>query len=59
MSKAKVRVNSSRRNFLTGSASLAGLAATAAITPLTFASANHKDGSKGFQILLIGKIEMH
>jgi DMSO/TMAO reductase YedYZ molybdopterin-dependent catalytic subunit len=47
MTKSKARVNSSRRNFLTGSASVAGLAATAAIVPITFASANHKDGSKG------------
>ena len=47
MKKSKLRINSGRRNFLTGSASLAGLAATAAITPITFASANHKDGSKG------------
>ena len=31
MTKSKARVNSSRRNFLTGSASVAGLAATAAV----------------------------
>ena len=48
MSKSKITVNSSRRNFLAGSASIAGLAATAAITPITFANANHTaDGSKG------------
>ena len=48
MSKSKIIVNSSRRNFLAGSASIAGLAATAAITPITFANANHTvDGAKG------------
>ena len=47
MKKSKINVSSSRRSFLTGSASIAGLAATAAIVPITFANANHKKGEKG------------
>ena len=45
--KIKNKLNINRRNFLTGTASLAGLAATASVIPLTIANANHKDGEKG------------
>ena len=37
----------SRRNFLTGTATLAGIAATASVAPITIANANHSDGKKG------------
>ena len=47
MTKSTPRVNSSRRNFLAGTASVAGLAATASVVPITFASANHTDGQQG------------
>ena len=47
MRKSKQRLNINRRNFLTGTATLAGLAATASVVPITIASANHKKGEKG------------
>ena len=47
MTKTKNKLNLKRRNFLTGTATLAGLAATASVVPITLANANHKDGEKG------------
>ena len=47
MKKTKNTPNLNRRNFLAGTASVAGLAATASVVPITFANANHTDGSKG------------
>ena len=46
MKKTKNNLNLNRRNFLTGTATLAGLAATASVVPITIANANHKDGTK-------------
>ena len=43
----KININLNRRNFLTGSASIAGLAATASVVPLNIVNANHSEGSKG------------
>jgi phosphodiesterase/alkaline phosphatase D-like protein len=47
MKKSKNTPNLNRRNFLAGTASVAGLAATASVVPITFANANHTEGSKG------------
>ena len=47
MKKIKQKLNLNRRNFLSGTATLAGLAATASIVPINISNANHKDGSKG------------
>lgn len=47
MKKSKNTPNLNRRNFLAGTASVAGLAATASVVPITFSNANHTDGSKG------------
>ena len=47
MKKAKNKLNINRRNFLSGTVTLAGLAATASVVPITIASANHKEGTKG------------
>ena len=47
MKKTKNTPNLNRRNFLAGTASVAGLAATASIVPITIANANHKEGGKG------------
>ena len=47
MKKIKNKLNINRRNFLTGTASLAGLAATASMVPITIANANHTEGKKG------------
>ena len=58
MSKSKSKLNLNRRNFLTGTATLAGIAATASVVPITIAKANHTEGKKVYLILLIGKIEM-
>ena len=35
MSKNKTKLNLNRRNFLTGTATIAGMAATASIVPIT------------------------
>ena len=59
MKKRIKKLNLSRRNFLTGTATLAGIAATASVVPITIANANHTKGEKVYQILLVGKIEMH
>jgi DMSO/TMAO reductase YedYZ molybdopterin-dependent catalytic subunit len=46
--KNKKTINSSRRNFLAGSATVAGVAAAASVMPITIAQANHTDkGTKG------------
>ena len=45
--KNKKKFDIKRRNFLTGTASLAGVAATASIIPISIAKANHTEGSKG------------
>ena len=47
MKKRKPKLNLNRRNFLSGTATLAGLAATASVVPINISNANHKDGSKG------------
>ena len=47
MSKNKSKLNLNRRNFLTGTATLAGIAATASVVPITIANANHTEGKKG------------
>ena len=41
MSKNKTKLNVNRRNFLTGTAALAGVAATASVVPISIANANH------------------
>jgi sulfite oxidase len=41
MPKRKNKVNSSRRNFLAGSATVAGVAAAASVMPISIANANH------------------
>ncbi|MEK9894434.1 MAG: twin-arginine translocation signal domain-containing protein, partial [Pelagibacteraceae bacterium] len=44
----KTKINSSRRNFLAGSATVAGAAAAASVMPISIANANHTDaGAKG------------
>ena len=47
MKKKLKKLNLSRRNFLTGTATLAGVAATASFVPITIAKANHSEGKKG------------
>ena len=47
MRKEKNKLNFNRRNFLAGTASLAGLAATASVVPITISNANHTEGEKG------------
>ncbi len=47
MKKDKIKLNQNRRNFLTGTATLAGIAATASVVPITIANANHTEGKKG------------
>ena len=47
MKNKKNKLNLNRRNFLTGTASLAGLAATASVVPITLANANHAENEKG------------
>ena len=39
------KINTSRRNFLTGSVTLAGVAAATSVLPISIANANHKDSS--------------
>ena len=41
MSKNKTKLNLNRRNFLTGTAALASVAATASVVPISIANANH------------------
>ena len=43
MPKRINKINSSRRNFLAGSATVAGAAAAASVMPISIASANHID----------------
>ena len=47
MKKKKQKLNLNRRNFLTGTASLAGIAATASVIPISIVNANHTEGTKG------------
>ena len=47
MTKKRQKLNLNRRNFLSGTATLAGLAATASVVPINISHANHKDGAKG------------
>ncbi len=47
MKKKLRKLNLSRRNFLAGTATLAGIAATASVAPITIANANHSEGKKG------------
>ena len=47
MKKSEQKLNINRRSFLTGTATLAGLAATASVVPITIANANHTAGEKG------------
>ena len=37
------RIDNSKRDFLTGSVTLAGVAAAASVLPISIANANHKD----------------
>ena len=39
------KIDNSKRNFLTGSVTLAGVAAATSVLPITIANANHKDSS--------------
>ena len=42
------KIDTSKRNFLTGSVTLAGVAAATSVLPISIAKANHKDAdSKG------------
>jgi len=51
------KIDTSKRNFLTGSATLAGVAAATSVLPISIAQANHrKYDQKVCQILLNGKI---
>ena len=54
MSKNKSKLNLNRRNFLTGTATLAGIAATASVVPITIANANHNEGKKGLPDFIPG-----
>ena len=47
MNKTKRKFSIKRRNFLTGTASMAGLAATASVIPISIVNANHTEGTKG------------
>ena len=47
MKRKKNKLNLSRRNFLAGTATLAGIAATASVAPISIANANHSEGKKG------------
>ena len=47
MRRLKQKLNVNRRNFLTGTATLAGVAATASVFPITISNANHIEGEKG------------
>jgi len=47
MRKSERKLNINRRKFLAGTATLAGLAATASVAPITIANANHTAGEKG------------
>ena len=47
MKKRIKKLNLSRRNFLTGTATLAGIAATASVVTITIGNANHTKGEKG------------
>ena len=51
------KIDTSKRNFLTGSATLAGVAAATSVLPISIAKANHEIMiQKVCQILLNGKI---
>ena len=53
------KINTSKRNFLTGSVALAGVAAATSVLPISIAKANHEDSDpKGLPDLLNGKIGM-
>lgn len=41
MPRKKTKINSSRRNFLAGSATVASVAAAASVMPISIAKANH------------------
>ena len=58
MNKKKQKLNLNRRNFLTGTASIAGLAATASVIPISIVNANHTEGTKGLPEFISWKIEM-
>ena len=46
MKKGNIKkIDSSKRNFLTGSVTLAGVAAATSVLPISIANANHKDSS--------------
>ncbi len=45
MKKRILKVDTSKRNFLTGSVALAGVAAATSVLPISIANANHKDSS--------------
>ena len=44
MKKIKKNINIKRRNFLAGTASIAGQAATASVIPINIANSNHSEG---------------
>ena len=47
MRKIEKKLNLKRRNFLASTASIAGLAATASVVPISISNANHTEGKKG------------
>ena len=47
MNKKKQKLNLNSRNVLTGTESLAGIAATASVIPICIVNANHTEGTKG------------
>ena len=47
MRKKEKKLNLKRRNFLASTASIAGLAATASVVPISISNANHTEGKKG------------
>ena len=60
MPKRINKINSSRRNFLAGSATVAGAAAAASVMPISIASANHIErGAKGLPSWTSWKKEVH
>jgi hypothetical protein len=53
------KIDTSKRNFLSGSVTLAGVAAATSILPVSIAKANHEDSDpKGLPDFISGKIGM-
>ena len=54
------KIDTSKRNFLTGSVTLAGVAAATSVLPISIANANHKDSSpKGLPDFVIFGLLKH